>query len=952
MSKIKQHDKNETITKTQDISQSEQLEKYTDLSHIFDNSTDAIYLLEVTKEGRFLYKKVNKAFSEAIEMPKEAVVSHYVDDFEDKGFRDKLIEKFSLCLKKGEKIDYVNEYNLPTGRKIYHTTLSPIQDDTGRIYQIAGIARDITEKKALENQLELLASTVHHSGEAVYIVDPSNNFQFIFVNSAACKMTGYTEEELLKMRSLDLDAKIEQQDLDEIDNSLTANKSLYFETKHRLKNGTLLDVEINAYEIIFKQKALHIAVVRDITQRKDQEEQLRKKEIEFQSLSENIPDNIARYDITGRYIYINPTHERTLGISLAEIVGKPIPNEHTKVKEAVEQVVATKQKVIVHQEVPIENGKMEIHDVSLVPEFDTEGELISVLGVGRDMTDIYRLQDTISARAKEFRALVENLPDNIIRYNTACQAIYVSPTLERVFGHNAVAMIMGKTPNERAIHGYIPEYYQQTMEQILVSGEKAEIDMEVHSPSGEKQYHHIRFVAERDKKGEICSVLAIGHDITERKTIEQKMVYMAHHDVLTDLPNRIVAKKKMEEAIASANNNNSKAALLFLDLDGFKTINDSLGHSIGDKMLQKVAARLKECKKEDITICRHGGDEFLIILPKINDMKDVIVTIEKHLSKFKEPFNVGNRFLSTSASVGVAIYPDTSDSFESLLRNADTAMYKAKENGNNTYSVYTKQMSDNLIREFKIQSDLKKAIENKEFILHYQPQVDLKLNRITGAEALIRWKHPELGMIQPLNFIPIAESTGLIVQIGEWVMMEACRQAALWAKEGMEITIAVNISAVQFKRGDFVAVVKKALSSSGLNPKQLELELTESILVNDTELILQSVQTLKALGIQLSIDDFGTGYSSLSYLKRFAIDKLKIDRSFVQDILKDKDDKAIVRTIIHMAKNLNLRTIAEGVENEQVLNIIDSLGCDEVQGYYFAKPMEPIEFKKYQSEFK
>ena len=811
-----------------------------------------------------------------------------------------------------------------------------------------GTMFDVAEKKALEYQMHLLASAVQYSGEAFYILDPAKNFQFIFVNSAASKMTGYTEEELLKMNPLDLDTTTDAQVLKDIENSLIQDKNFCFETKHRLKDGSILDVEINAYEIIFDGKPLHIAVVRDITERKAQEEQLCKKEREFHSLAENIPDNIARWDKKGRYLYLNPVHERTSGISLADIVGKDIPAKFAKVKKAVEKVIATKQKTIVHQDVPSENGEMEIHDVSLVPEFDAEGKLVSVLGVGRDMTDIYRLQDTISTKEKEFRTLVKNLPDNIIRYNTACQAIYVAPTMERVYGYDAVAMIMGKTPNERAIYGYIPEDYQQTMEQVLASGEKAEIDIEVSLPSGDKQYHHIRFVPERDQNNKICSVLAIGHDITERKMIEKKMEYMAHHDILTDLPNRVIAKNTTEETIALAKKNNSKVALLFLDLDGFKTINDSLGHSIGDEMLKEVAARLKECQKEDITICRHGGDEFLIILPEVKRTTELILNIEKLLSKFKEPFNVRNHLLSISASIGVAIYPDNSDSFESLLRNADTAMYKAKENGKNTYSIYNVEMSDTLVREFQMQNDLKKAIEKNEFILHYQPQIDLKLNRIIGAEALIRWKHPKLGIIPPINFISIAESTGLIVQIGEWVMIEACRQAALWAKEGMELTIAVNVSAVQFKRGDFVAVVKKALASSGLNPKYLELELTESIIIHDTEMILQSVQRLKALGIQLSIDDFGTGYSSLSYLKRFAVDKLKIDQSFVRDILKNNDDKAIVRTIIQMAKNLNLKTIAEGVEDKHVLDIIASLGCDEVQGYYFAQPMEAIAFEKYQ----
>jgi EAL domain-containing protein (putative c-di-GMP-specific phosphodiesterase class I) len=277
-------------------------------------------------------------------------------------------------------------------------------------------------------------------------------------------------------------------------------------------------------------------------------------------------------------------------------------------------------------------------------------------------------------------------------------------------------------------------------------------------------------------------------------------------------------------------------------------------------------------------------------------------------------------------------------------------MYKAKDSGKNTYCIFTPQMNQNLIGQFKLQNDLKSALQNNEFILHYQPLIDLSDHRITGAEALIRWNHPSMGMIPPISFIPLAESSGLIVPIGEWVIQEACRQGAAWHKEGKEITVAINISAVQFKRGNLEEVIKDALRSSGLNPYFLELELTESILINDVENVLKTLQSLKVLGIQLSIDDFGTGYSSLTYLKRFAVDKLKIDQSFVRDIADDQEDAVIVKTIIQMAKSLNLKTIAEGVENEAVLRVIETYGCDEVQGYYFAKPLEPSVFEAYYKE--
>lgn len=438
-------------------------------------------------------------------------------------------------------------------------------------------------------------------------------------------------------------------------------------------------------------------------------------------------------------------------------------------------------------------------------------------------------------------------------------------------------------------------------------------------------------------------------DITERKTVEKKIEFMAHHDALTNLPNRILAKDRTEYLISQANQNGSKIALLFIDLDGFKAINDSLGHSVGDEVLKMVALRLTEDKNPNDIISRQGGDEFLYIV-SINTLSEIISIVNKVLKKFEKSFFVNNHAFNTSASIGIALYPDDGDSFEILLQNADTAMYEAKESGKNTYCFYTQQMNLNLIEQLKIQNDLKNALQNDELVLHFQPQINLSDNKIIGAEALIRWQHPELGTIMPMEFIPIAESRGLIVPIGQWVIEEACRQASIWQQSGMDIVIAINISAMQFLRGNLESIIRNALQRYQINPRQLELELTESIMMHNTEITLQCVRNLKSLGIQLSLDDFGTGYSSLAYLKRFAVDKLKIDQSFVRDILKDREDATIVKTIIQMAKNLNLRTIAEGVEDANVLAVIDAYGCDAVQGYHFAKPMVASEFEKYYRE--
>jgi predicted signal transduction protein with EAL and GGDEF domain len=361
---------------------------------------------------------------------------------------------------------------------------------------------------------------------------------------------------------------------------------------------------------------------------------------------------------------------------------------------------------------------------------------------------------------------------------------------------------------------------------------------------------------------------------------------------------------------------------------------------VGDALLKEIAARLGECVRDTDTISRQGGDEFLIVLPDLRGDDAITRVLLKIRERLQVPFELDGHELTTSASIGIAIYPDDGRDFDTLLKKADTAMYRAKDAGRNGYRFFDEQMNVEAVEHLTMKSGLRRAVERDEFVLHYQPQIDLRTGAVVGAEALLRWNHPELGMIPPARFIPVAEDSGLIVPIGEWVIREACRQAVAWQADGLPpLVMAVNLSAVQFKRGDVEQTVKQALSSTGFDPHWLELELTESILIQNTEQVLASVQRLKLLGVKLSIDDFGTGYSSLSYLKRFAVDKLKIDQSFIRDLATDPDDAAIIRAIIQMARSLNLKTIAEGVETPGMLEQLRLFSCDEAQGYYFARPM-------------
>ena len=439
-----------------------------------------------------------------------------------------------------------------------------------------------------------------------------------------------------------------------------------------------------------------------------------------------------------------------------------------------------------------------------------------------------------------------------------------------------------------------------------------------------------------------------GSDITERKLAEQRIEFLAYHDPLTGLPNRVLLEDRLKQAIALAERGQHGLALVFIDLDNFKKINDSLGHAAGDALLKEVATRLKRCVRDTDTISRQGGDEFVLVLGGLHGSEGSLPVLTKIMESLQEPFVCEGNELSTSASMGVALYPQDGDCFDILRKKADMAMYRAKEAGRNTYRFFDEAMDEEAVEHLLMRSGLRRAIERGEFVLHYQPQIDIASGHVVGVEALLRWEHPEFGLVPPGRFIPVAEESGLIVPIGAWVIEEACRQAMAWRRAGLpDLVMAVNLSAAQFRRSGIEETVAQALQRSGLVPALLELELTESILLQDVEQVLATVQRLKQLGVQLAIDDFGTGYSSLSYLKRFDIDKLKIDQSFIRDLASDPDDAAIVRAIIQMAHSLGLRAIAEGVETVELLQQLRGFGCDEAQGYHYARPMPAAAFEHY-----
>ncbi|MDP3700082.1 MAG: EAL domain-containing protein [Hylemonella sp.] len=542
-----------------------------------------------------------------------------------------------------------------------------------------------------------------------------------------------------------------------------------------------------------------------------------------------------------------------------------------------------------------------------------------------------------------FRSLAELSTDWYWEQDTSFRFTLMSQGL----GKTGVTANVGKARWELPIVGVTPQQWVEHRAVLDRHEPFRDFVYQVRTDKGELRTFAISGVPMFDAQGVFTGYRGIGSDITDRKTAEQRIEYLAYHDALTGLPNRLLVEDRFSQALATAERRREKVALVYLDLDNFKSINDTLGHAAGDEFLKEVARRLRSCVRDGDTISRQGGDEFLIVLGELPDTEVVSAIVLKIMEQLQKPLQLASQEISASASIGVAISPDDGRDFETLRKKADVAMYQSKASGRNAYHFFDPTMDAEAGEHLLMRNGLRRALERQEFVLHYQTQHDLTEGTLTGLEALIRWQHPELGLIAPGRFIGVAEESGLIVPMGDWVLQHACWQAMQWQRAGFQaIPVSVNLSAMQFKRGDVEASVERALQASGLAPELLVLELTESILIQNVESVLGSVRRLKQLGVKLAIDDFGTGYSSLSYLKRLDIDTLKIDQSFVRDLARDPDDEAIVRAIIQMARSLKLKTVAEGVETVDLRFRLQSFGCDEAQGYLYSRPLPAAEIER------
>lgn len=686
-------------------------------------------------------------------------------------------------------------------------------------------------------------------------------------------------------------------------------------------------------------------VILETTPQKYAEEQLKQGEERFRNIFENASDAIYVHDLSGRFLSLNKAAERVFGLSSQEAVKTNFlqlvtAEHHSAMQARLEHSFRNKGGESAYE---IECNTKDGRRITLEVNSSTiskGGEVVAIQGIARDITERKRIEDAIRESGEKYRQLGEGLLHQIWTADSEGSLDYVNRrTLE----------FFNKTNEEMLGEGWMAVVHPDDLPSCLTAfehsfktGEALEAEFRLRRHDGQYRWHVARATAGLDADGNVTKWFGTNTDIHEQKESEEKLNYYAKHDPLTDLPNRVEFMNHLNQAIARAEENpEGRFAVLFLDLDRFKVINDSLGHVVGDQLLINVASRLKNALRPGDVVARLGGDEFTILLNRTGTSDDVLNIVERIQTKIAAPLTIGNYEVFTTASVGVIISDDVKRTADNYLRDADAAMYRAKEGGKARYEIFDRAMHVRNLNLLQLETDLRHAVERKEFEVLYQPIVDLSDGTVSEFEALIRWSHPMHGMISPNEFVGVAEETGSIIQIGGWILEESLRQTAEWQRGfGDKLSISVNLSAKQLMHPALISQVEDILTETGLDPRQLKLEVTESTVMEHSERSLAVLNELDRMGIHLSTDDFGTGYSSLSYLQRFPFDRLKIDRSFIDRLGVDKKSDAIVKTILMLGQNLGIQVVAEGIESEGQLRHLQKLGCRLGQGYFFSKPVE------------
>lgn len=826
-----------------------------------------------------------------------------------------------------------------------------VRRDDGSVDYLVATIEDISERvsaqQALRDSEQRLAAIIASSPLAIVTIDLSG--AVLTWNAAAERIFGWPAEEVLG-RALPAAVPAPQDEFARLHRRVAAGESLLnIELKRVRRDGTPIEVSLSTAPIFDGQAAISgiVAVFEDITERQHATRERARLSVERDALLDRLrtqidssPIAILTLDLDFQVLDWNPAAERMFGYTRDEVVDHNayeliIPQDaRDTVREVVRSMAALKQTVPGINSNITKSGRRIVCEWYNTPLLDASGSVVGLMAMAVEVTERIRAEE----RMKLWTKVLESSAEGIMISDAAGRIVTVNHAFTRITGFQPQEAV-GQDITLARSDQHEPEFYEALWATLRADGHW-EGEIWSRRRNGEAYPQWISITAVHNEQNEVTHYVGLFSDITERKKAEERIQHLAHYDALTNLPNRLLLAERFAQAAEHARAESGRLALLFLDLDRFKEVNDSFGHDTGDNLLRDVADRLRRCMRGSDTVARMGGDEFIVLLPGVNSGDDAVRVIRKFLNELHKPLNVHGHQFTVTASIGVTLYPGDGQDLGTLIKNADIAMYQAKASGRNAYRFFSPEMNLRILETLTMENNLRRALANEELVLHFQPQINMRSGRLVAMEALVRWQRPAMGLILPNEFIPLAEERGLIVPIGHWVLQSACAQNRRWQEQGYPpLPVTVNLSALQFQRPDFVDTVSQVLADAGLDPSYLELELTESIIMRSPDAAAEKLHQLRALGIRISIDDFGTGYSSLNYLRRFPLDKLKIDQSFVKDMIENASATNIVSAIIGLARSLRLEVVAEGVETAEQQTMLATLGCDEIQGYHFSPPV-------------
>lgn len=932
------------------------------LQSIIDNGTAVVFVKDL--EGRYLL--INQRYAELFHVSREAMIGQTDRDVFGAAVGNALRAADQQVLSGGAAQEFEEVVPQDDGPHIYLSHKFPLFDPEGRAYAIGGVASDITEQVRAQLEVRTLNHTLEQRvdertrelqvterqlretlslnqkilmtsdmGTAAYRQDG----QCIMANPALAALSGGTREQLLKQNFRQVASWRAAGLLAAAERVLDSGAREELETPMATSFGRDIYVHARLSRFYSEGEPHLLLMLHDITEERRAAEASAEREREFRSLAENVPDNIMRWDSDGRVLYANRSLAQTLGKAPEQLVGKTEPEtfddrRFSALDGAVRRVGATGIGIDdFEQVVPAADGSLQHHLIRLVAERDAAGRVVSVLGVGRDISAQKRIEEELRLAASVFHSSAEG----VLVTDADATILSVNPAFSEITGYSETEAV-GRRPSLLRSDRHDAGFYQ-TMWEALSRAGRWQGEIWNRRKGGEAYLEWLTINRIDDAAGVPVRYVAVFHDITELRRKDEHIRHLAFHDALTGLPNRSLMQDRLKHAVERARRKGSRLSVTFMDLDRFKAINDGLGHDVGDLLLQEVAARIKGRLRAADTVARLGGDEFVVLMEDLPDSGNCAALAEQIIAELARPMQLRGHTVEVGASMGMAFYPEDGNDAWQLMKHADMAMYAAKEAGRSTYRFFQPDMLERASARLTMQTELRQAISDKQLELYYQPRVAMATGESLAVEALVRWNHPVRGLLAPIEFIPLAEECGLIRELGDWVLDEACRQGALWQSTGRHIRIAVNVSARQLDEGDLVARIVELAGQHGIAPALLEVELTESAVMTNPEHAAGVLARLREIGVTVAVDDFGTGYSSLAYLRRLPIDVLKIDRSFVKDAESNDEDAQIVKTILALGEVLRLTVVAEGIETGGQARLLQSVGCELAQGFHYSRPL-------------